>query len=153
MSYGSSYVCSVDLVIRLADFESDRNREITGLEGGDEPPFATFQEPSHDIDVVGGKSGHGGNFAVGVSALAHPEDVLQQVHGLMLAAGTVLDEAGYETVFLIGRHDEHGHLGLTKLTERFEAPLTANKIIERARSEEHTSELQSLMRISYAVFC
>src|SRR3546814_1835772 len=25
--------------------------------------------------------------------------------------------------------------------------------IERPRSEEHTSELQSLMRISYAVFC
>src|SRR3546814_5985586 len=25
--------------------------------------------------------------------------------------------------------------------------------IERERSEEHTSELQSLMRISYAVFC
>src|SRR3546814_9064564 len=25
--------------------------------------------------------------------------------------------------------------------------------IEEARSEEHTSELQSLMRISYAVFC
>src|SRR3546814_8624983 len=120
------------LVIRLADFESDRNREITGLDGGDEPPFATFQEPSHDIDVVGGKSGHGGNFAVGVSALAHPEDVLQQVHGLMLAAGKVLDEAGYETVFLIGRHDERGHLAITKLTDRFEAPLTANKKIGRA---------------------
>src|SRR3546814_7792592 len=26
-------------------------------------------------------------------------------------------------------------------------------LIELARSEEHTSELQSLMRISYAVFC
>src|SRR3546814_1197819 len=26
-------------------------------------------------------------------------------------------------------------------------------IVENARSEEHTSELQSLMRISYAVFC
>src|SRR3546814_3316341 len=26
-------------------------------------------------------------------------------------------------------------------------------IIDAARSEEHTSELQSLMRISYAVFC
>src|SRR3546814_5812087 len=25
--------------------------------------------------------------------------------------------------------------------------------VERGRSEEHTSELQSLMRISYAVFC
>src|SRR3546814_10512826 len=26
-------------------------------------------------------------------------------------------------------------------------------ILEKLRSEEHTSELQSLMRISYAVFC
>src|SRR3546814_6268862 len=26
-------------------------------------------------------------------------------------------------------------------------------VAERSRSEEHTSELQSLMRISYAVFC
>src|SRR3546814_2264041 len=29
----------------------------------------------------------------------------------------------------------------------------ANACIESDRSEEHTSELQSLMRISYAVFC
>src|SRR3546814_6428815 len=28
-----------------------------------------------------------------------------------------------------------------------------NKFIRAIRSEEHTSELQSLMRISYAVFC
>src|SRR3546814_3482792 len=28
-----------------------------------------------------------------------------------------------------------------------------NKIVAQIRSEEHTSELQSLMRISYAVFC
>src|SRR3546814_3595504 len=33
-------------------------------------------------------------------------------------------------------------------------PARANQITCRApRSEEHTSELQSLMRISYAVFC
>src|SRR3546814_3126029 len=31
--------------------------------------------------------------------------------------------------------------------------LTNHHVIEGARSEEHTSELQSLMRISYAVFC
>src|SRR3546814_5697302 len=31
-------------------------------------------------------------------------------------------------------------------------PVTAARSL-RARSEEHTSELQSLMRISYAVFC
>src|SRR3546814_6247074 len=32
---------------------------------------------------------------------------------------------------------------------------TAEELVEegKARSEEHTSELQSLMRISYAVFC
>src|SRR3546814_8954793 len=29
----------------------------------------------------------------------------------------------------------------------------ADRLIEHHRSEEHTSELQSLMRISYAVFC
>src|SRR3546814_10210426 len=31
--------------------------------------------------------------------------------------------------------------------------VVAQRIGERQRSEEHTSELQSLMRISYAVFC
>src|SRR3546814_5713649 len=30
---------------------------------------------------------------------------------------------------------------------------TVNEIMAQYRSEEHTSELQSLMRISYAVFC
>src|SRR3546814_1549949 len=33
------------------------------------------------------------------------------------------------------------------------APARAEPITVLARSEEHTSELQSLMRISYAVFC
>src|SRR3546814_773086 len=33
------------------------------------------------------------------------------------------------------------------------APLLSQPIVELCRSEEHTSELQSLMRISYAVFC
>src|SRR3546814_9392623 len=31
--------------------------------------------------------------------------------------------------------------------------VTSETIVMRIRSEEHTSELQSLMRISYAVFC
>src|SRR3546814_3529888 len=37
-------------------------------------------------------------------------------------------------------------------TSDFYGPHITNQII-RERSEEHTSELQSLMRISYAVFC
>src|SRR3546814_7704479 len=32
-------------------------------------------------------------------------------------------------------------------------PKGRNVVIDKSRSEEHTSELQSLMRISYAVFC
>src|SRR3546814_6538207 len=46
------------------------------------------------------------------------------------------------------------------LTQRFaiaggprSAGQSARPLPERMRSEEHTSELQSLMRISYAVFC
>src|SRR3546814_4091506 len=34
-----------------------------------------------------------------------------------------------------------------------QAPVAEPGLLEAERSEEHTSELQSLMRISYAVFC
>src|SRR3546814_7124602 len=39
------------------------------------------------------------------------------------------------------------------LHRRFGQPLRARRIGALRRSEEHTSELQSLMRLSYAVFC
>src|SRR3546814_10815390 len=41
---------------------------------------------------------------------------------------------------------------VSKLATRCATPVTALGA-QRIRSEEHTSELQSLMRISYAVFC
>src|SRR3546814_2135228 len=37
--------------------------------------------------------------------------------------------------------------------KRHSSRVTARDLATAARSEEHTSELQSLMRISYAVFC
>src|SRR3546814_1292954 len=40
---------------------------------------------------------------------------------------------------------------LTGIDMRHDADIAI--VLERMRSEEHTSELQSLMRISYAVFC
>src|SRR3546814_10799607 len=50
-----------------------------------------------------------------------------------------------------------------RFDKTFNGPLTASSVVHMlavmtavensARSEEHTSELQSLMRISYAVFC
>src|SRR3546814_2178523 len=44
-----------------------------------------------------------------------------------------------------------GTLPVVDLAPAVEAGLHAGEV--RERSEEHTSELQSLMRISYAVFC
>src|SRR3546814_2893314 len=51
----------------------------------------------------------------------------------------------------------YGHVGETLRLQRIAVPA---QLVDRAnadagtfRSEEHTSELQSLMRISYAVFC
>src|SRR3546814_9577178 len=39
------------------------------------------------------------------------------------------------------------------IAETFNADIYNNSVALHQRSEEHTSELQSLMRISYAVFC
>src|SRR3546814_6389998 len=47
---------------------------------------------------------------------------------------------------------EIAHVGLTE-TEARERHGDKVRALTWARSEEHTSELQSLMRISYAVFC
>src|SRR3546814_3467861 len=48
----------------------------------------------------------------------------------------------------------HGRFGARRNATREPALSDAGPRLERRlRSEEHTSELQSLMRISYAVFC
>src|SRR3546814_9666206 len=64
--------------------------------------------------------------------------------GLVIAA-VVFDEAqvaGFDQGGLPLRAVARGHARAHHARDR-----------QRARSEEHTSELQSLMRISYAVFC
>src|SRR3546814_7577480 len=72
----------------------------------------------------------------------HPDLIQCDLAVMPVAAGGA--EAGLD----IGR-------GLQPL--RHDAVLKARQMrlqeIDHARSEEHTSELQSLMRISYAVFC
>src|SRR3546814_3115327 len=40
-----------------------------------------------------------------------------------------------------------------KVTPGVNPDVQVHRVLTEARSEEHTSELQSLMRISYAVFC
>src|SRR3546814_6803991 len=55
------------------------------------------------------------------------------------------DSLAYVTVRFPGSSSDIGPLALDRAAEEGLHPLV--------RSEEHTSELQSLMRISYAVFC
>src|SRR3546814_4590372 len=47
----------------------------------------------------------------------------------------------------------HGRPLACRQADRAEFTAYCNALKELGRSEEHTSELQSLMRISYAVFC
>src|SRR3546814_8362207 len=54
---------------------------------------------------------------------------------------------------LRGRGGERGGAHRLRRREQREADGTAGDVGRDPRSEEHTSELQSLMRNSYAVFC
>src|SRR3546814_7966975 len=68
--------------------------------------------------------------------------VMPEPRLLLTAALLIADElAELKNGVAAPAPDEHGE------TRRLE------RIAGRIRSEEHTSELQSLMRISYAVFC
>src|SRR3546814_6649098 len=52
-----------------------------------------------------------------------------------------------------GQRDAQVVVGGQRLFDQRGQLRIAEGLPERRRSEEHTSELQSLMRISYAVFC
>src|SRR3546814_8865402 len=49
------------------------------------------------------------------------------------------------------RRDRRALIGIAQVEARGE--VAPDDVDQRHRSEEHTSELQSLMRLSYAVFC
>src|SRR3546814_2558006 len=60
----------------------------------------------------------------------------------------------FEYVMLKGKNDSDDDAReLVRLIRKYRLPAKVNLIPFNPRSEEHTSELQSLMRISYAVFC
>src|SRR3546814_7736061 len=71
-------------------------------------------------------------------------DQLRRIAGRrMTAEGIVLISANRFRTQEANREDARRRL----------AAMVAESLVRDARSEEHTSELQSLMRISYAVFC
>src|SRR3546814_4144283 len=69
-------------------------------------------------------------------------DIRQNNPALWTPAGVTTDGSGQAAIFFI-----HPTSSLER--SKWNAPLDDKE----SRSEEHTSELQSLMRLSYAVFC
>src|SRR3546814_5559163 len=67
----------------------------------------------------------------------------------------VLDKADDGTSPIIARPANFSelHLLIDMLPDRVSLHIDQQMKLGKVRSEEHTSELQSLMRISYAVFC
>src|SRR3546814_3948171 len=69
---------------------------------------------------------------------------LQHIIGVAMLARRLGDmlrgRVGFEEIFAVGIAADH-------------IAVMVNDAVPEERSEEHTSELQSLMRISYAVFC
>src|SRR3546814_2553347 len=105
-------------------------------------------------DVVIGQRGDG----VAIGGVDH-EDLLP-VALLLLHVGDVIDAEQQEVLLrqlavgdlLVHFCPSTSCSGLAPSTI-LPAPALLILIVRTSRSEEHTSELQSLMRISYAVFC
>src|SRR3546814_8156203 len=89
------------------------------------------------------KANHDTDGFVKVIADAATDRVLG-VHIVSSLAGTMIAQAAQAMEFGATSED---------IAYTCHAHPTHNEAVKEARSEEHTSELQSLMRISYAVFC
>src|SRR3546814_2960147 len=84
------------------------------------------------------------------------EELRESMHRLQLNDASLVFEP--ESSAALGFGFRCGFLGMLHMEiiqERLEREfdMTVITTVPNVRSEEHTSELQSLMRISYAVFC
>src|SRR3546814_1296794 len=91
-----------------------------------------------------------GNLAVGRSAREHAPDLGDELR-VDLAADLL--GAGDDASFAVEQHQCAGVVELAVGQLPVAHAEHAGDAAHVVRSEEHTSELQSLMRLSYAVFC
>src|SRR3546814_10533981 len=107
--------------------------------------YAKWQRPKkfdRNLVVIG--AGAAGLVTAYIAAAVKAKVTLIEAHkmgGDCLNYGCVPSKALIKTARLATQMRNGEHYGLENVTPTF------------SRSEEHTSELQSLMRISYAVFC
>src|SRR3546814_9747300 len=122
----SSDVCSSDLSIGLVG-ESGCGKSTVAM--------AIIRYLGNNGAIVSGQVLYKGRDMATLSA-----EELRQLRGNEIAMVYQEPMAALNPAMTLGR-------------QLMEVPLCHENIGEKARSEEHTSELQSLMRISYAVFC
>src|SRR3546814_7437259 len=114
-------------------------------------------------DVCSSDLGLAGRYAVALFDLARESNainaVLKSLGDLKAGLAESADLHTLVTSPIVGRTDAANAIGavakamkLDSLTTKFLGVLAENRRLAD-RSEEHTSELQSLMRISYAVLC
>src|SRR3546814_7383294 len=94
--------------------------------------------------------------------MAQPEHLTFDIQAPFLAGSQPLlhGQVGVRSLFIDSIENSRSHSLDCERTRRIQGLLSAARRGARnaahcviVRSEEHTSELQSLMRISYAVFC
>src|SRR3546814_1894975 len=102
-------------------------------------------------EVVKAAHSYGGIVMHDVISVRHAEKALEQgVDGLILVCAGAGGHAGTLSPFALVSEVRRFYQGTIALSG---AIANGRSILAAQRSEEHTSELQSLMRISYAVFC
>src|SRR3546814_1745649 len=133
----SSDVCSSDLTVIAALFDDPK----PGCRGGDEEQRQARNGLRADDEFIRCGAMQNGH----LSALQYPAAVLAQRAGL--CAKPILRAVR----FLM--RQRHQQVAGSNLRDPRLLLFGAARVTDHARSEETTSELQSLMRISYAVFC
>src|SRR3546814_6259660 len=121
------------------DLHGADRRKKSGMIGND---FAVDRLASHGFIMA---DQIGDAIACGFIAVAHP-------HSSQIREG-IADHTEFKIIQTGNPAIDEQELSRIKMSEGRPGPVLRHIAFQPARSEEHTSELQSLMRISYAVFC
>src|SRR3546814_3338289 len=108
---------------------------------------------SSDLSPLLGRhrQGHRPRLAAGAIARRGPRGHRRLVPGPRVVVAPAQERA--VRVLVTGADGQLGHDLVRSCREAGDEVLACGRAALDLRSEEHTSELQSLMRISYAVFC
>ena len=120
-------------VLGLGDLDRDADRNLPRFHGTKKAGFSAGQKPQHSAHIFQREPRLAGDVRIGVPALAHAVDIVEEVKCLVLTSGHVLDQAHHEAILGL-RINHHGRdAALAEFSEGFQAALAAYKVIPEAR--------------------